>query len=148
MTKVVQPGRGWSRVRAPTPILTRSTVSKSTMLIVTSRSPSSFEWAVELRLRKIRAGLVQDIIGLAKLTRLAFQRLDLFALFTRRSGPRTTITFAMAHPIAQCLARASNVRRNQIDRGLLRDVFALVLQNPSEPRGLAPRDYTAVFSAS
>jgi hypothetical protein len=34
------------------------------------------------------------LVGLAKLTHLAFQQLDPFALFTRRSGARTTIAFA------------------------------------------------------
>jgi len=46
-------------------------------------SPGS---AVELCLRKIGAGLAQDLVGLLQFTHLALERLDLFALF--RGGSR------------------------------------------------------------
>ena len=54
------------------------------------------EPAVELRLGKIRAGLAQDLVGLAKLPVLALQRLHPLALVGRRASSTALVALGLA----------------------------------------------------
>jgi hypothetical protein len=49
--------------------------------------------AVELRLGEIRAGQLQDLVGLAQLADLALQFLDALLLGRRRAGPLADCVF-------------------------------------------------------
>src|SRR5690242_20097388 len=90
--------------------------------------------AVELRHRKIGAGLPQDLVGLAQLAVLSFQRLDALALVRGRPGPQTLVALGLSDPLAQRLARAANLGCNRLDRGPLRAVLArMVPDHPDRP---------------
>jgi hypothetical protein len=59
--------------------------------------------AVELRLGEIRAGQLQDLVGLAQLADLALQFLDALLLGRRRAWPYAAVALALAHSLAQRL---------------------------------------------
>ena len=60
--------------------------------------------AVELRQRKIRACLAQDLVSLAQLAVLPLQRPDALALVRSRPSPLTAVTLGLTNPVAQGLA--------------------------------------------
>jgi len=60
--------------------------------------------AVELRLGEIRAGQLQDLVGLAQFANLAFQILDALLLGRGRTWPRTAVALALAYPAPQRLS--------------------------------------------
>ena len=74
---------------------------------------------VELRLGLIRAGLAQDLVGLAQLPHLPLERLDLVLLRAGRPGPKTLVALGVAHPMVRCLARSADLGRNRQDRLIL-----------------------------
>src|SRR5437868_10673494 len=85
--------------------------------------------AVELRQGKIRRCLAQDLVRLAQLAVLAFERLDALALVRCRPRPDALVTLSLPHPVAQCLARAADLLGNRVDCRPLRGVLALVIQD-------------------
>jgi len=70
---------------------------------------SSLGSAVELRLRKIGAGLAQDLVGLAQFTHLALERLDLFALFRSGPGLEAQIALGLANPAEMRLVSSADL---------------------------------------
>ena len=74
------------------------------------RETRSFaERAVELRRSEICAGLLQDLIGGAKLPHLAFQFLDPVLLRARQTAALTGITFGLLAPDAQAVGNWFNL---------------------------------------
>ena len=55
--------------------------------------------AVELRLGEIRAGQLQDLVGLAQFAHLALEFLDALLIGGGRTGPRAAVALASAHPL-------------------------------------------------
>ena len=93
---------------------------------------SGGEWlpsAVELRLGKIRAGLAQDLVGLAQLAVLPLQRLDALALVSGRAGPPALVALGLPDPVRQGLRCAADLGRNRGDRRPLGRVLRAVLQH-------------------
>src|SRR6187549_4117016 len=72
--------------------------------------------AVELRLGEIRAGQLQDLVGLAQLANLALEFLDALLLGCRRTRPCTAVALALANPPSQRLGRAADLRSDRLDR--------------------------------
>src|SRR5690625_110165 len=89
-------------------------------------SPGS---AVELRLRKIGAGLAQDLVGLAQLTHLALERLDLFALLGGGSGRHGQMPVGMANPVEKRLVGAADRLGSRTDRSPLGAALVLLIQH-------------------
>src|SRR5690625_6807850 len=89
-------------------------------------SPGS---AVELRLRNIGAGLAQDLVGLAQLTHLALERLDLFAFFRGGTGLPAQIPLGLANPVEKRLVGAADLLGNRTDRSPLGAVLVLLIQH-------------------
>src|SRR3954454_12159128 len=85
--------------------------------------------AVEVRHRKIRGRLAQDLVGLAQLAVLALQRSDAFLLGRGRAGAPALIALGLANPAAQGLRRAADLGGNRADRSRLRGVLALVVEH-------------------
>src|SRR5262249_60574574 len=96
------------------------------------RSGSWLPSAVELRLGKIRAGLAQNLVGLAQLADLALERLDPLAIISGRAGPFALVALGLSHPTGQRLRRAADLGRDRYDRRPLRCVLRAVL-NPHPP---------------
>src|SRR5690625_2738942 len=89
-------------------------------------SPGS---AVELRLRKIGAGLAQDFVGLPQLTHLALERLDLFAFFRGRPGLQAQVALGLANPVEKRLVSTADLLGNRADRSPLGAVLMLLIQH-------------------
>src|SRR5690625_159432 len=85
--------------------------------------------AVELRLRKIGAGLAQDLVGLAQLTHLALERLDLFALFRGGSRLQAQIALGLSNPVEKRLVSTADLLGNRTDRSPLGAVLMLLIQH-------------------
>src|SRR5690625_7201511 len=92
-------------------------------------SPGS---AVELRLRKIGAGLAQDLVGLAQLTHLALERLDLFAFFRGGTGLQAQIPLGLADPVEKRLVGAADLLGHRTDRSPLGAGVRLLRQHPPD----------------
>ncbi len=60
--------------------------------------------------RKICAGLVQDLIGLAQFPVLAFRRLPLPGHLAGDTGPLAAVRLGLVDPIVQGLGRAADLR--------------------------------------
>ena len=73
--------------------------------------PSCLRPAVELRLRKIRGCLAQDLVGLLELAVLAFKRLQAFAFVGGETGALASVTFGLADPVGERLRRAADLGR-------------------------------------
>src|SRR5690606_42117831 len=100
------------------------------------RTPSRLEPAVELRLGKIRGRLAQDLVGLAQLTHLTFQRLDPPALAAGLAFTFASTPLGLAYPTAQCFGGTTDLGRNRANRCPFRLVVALMFQYQSN-RSLA-----------
>src|ERR1700712_5498175 len=88
--------------------------------------------AVELRHRKIRRRLAQNLIGLAEFAHLALQGLDALTIIAGWTNPQPLVALRLTHPAAQRLPCAANLRRNRADRCPLRGVIRLMLQYHSD----------------
>ena len=83
---------------------------------VMPRHMSAILEPVELRLGEISVGQHQDLVGLAQFAHLALKLLDALLLGRRRSGANAAVALALAHPLAQRLARAADLGRDRLDR--------------------------------
>src|SRR5690606_10502572 len=100
------------------------------------RTPSWLEAAVELRLGKIRGRLAQDLVGLAQLTHLTFQRLDPLAFAAGMAFTLASIALGLAYPTAQCFGGTTDLGRTRANRCRVRLVVAVIRQYRSN-RSLA-----------
>src|SRR5205085_11802500 len=90
---------------------------------------SLLELAVELRLGEIRAGQLQDLVGLAQFANLALEFLDALLLGSGRAWPGAAVALALAHPLAQRLGRAADLAGDRLDRRPLRRVLVLGIED-------------------
>src|SRR3954463_16122595 len=93
------------------------------------------EAAVELRHRKIRGRLAQDLVGLAQFAHFTLQRSDALLLRRGRTGAPALIALSLANPAAQRFRRAADLGGNRADRGRLRGVLALVVEHHPDRAG-------------
>jgi hypothetical protein len=76
---------------------------------------------------EIRAGLAQDLVGLAQLAVLALQRFEALTLIGRDAGFAAGISLGLVHPTAQRLGRTADLGRDRHDRCPLRGVLRSML---------------------
>jgi len=82
---------------------------------------------VELRLGEKRSRLPQNLVGALEVTILALKVLQPLPFFSAQSGALAGIALGLAHPPPQTLRRAAQLRRQRLDRCLLRRILATVL---------------------
>src|SRR3978361_2151634 len=80
---------------------------------------------------QIRRRLSQDLIGLAQVAPLSFQGLDPLTVIAGWTSPQPLVALRLAHPAAQRLPCAANLRRNRADRRPLGGVIRHMLQHHS-----------------
>ena len=73
--------------------------------------------------------LAQNLVGALQLTILALQLLEPIPLRAGQSRASALVTLCLAHPFAQRLPRAANLRRNRADRRPLRVVLPLMFKH-------------------
>jgi hypothetical protein len=81
------------------------------------------EWAVELRLSKIRRRLLQYLVRLPQFTVLALKLFDPQFLRSRLTRSLATITLDLSHPNAKAVRRTAQFARDRRQRRS----FALIL---------------------
>ena len=84
---------------------------------------------------KIRARLAQDLVGLPKLTVLAFQSLQLCRHIRGNTGAHTAVALGPLHPLMQRLRCAADLGGDRRDRSPARGMLAFVIQNHSHRAG-------------
>ena len=90
--------------------------------------------AVELRLGKIGAGFAQNLVRLAQLANLAFERPDPLTIVAGHARPGSAVSFSLTDPPPQRLGRAAELRRDRTHRRPLRAMLAPMLENqPDSP---------------
>src|SRR6202007_570994 len=87
------------------------------------------EPAVELRLRKISRRLAQDLVGLAKLTVLSFQCLQLRGHIRRHAWRTATVAIRLLHPFQPRMGEAANLPRDRSNRRTARRMLAFMIQH-------------------
>jgi hypothetical protein len=91
---------------------------------------------VELRRGEKRAGLAQDFIGALQFSIFALQRMQSLTLVGLQAGPLPRVALRPSHPQPQRLRRTPDLVGNRPDRGPLRLMRALLLQQ--QPYGSLP----------
>ena len=84
---------------------------------------------------KISASLAQDLVGLAKLTVLPLQGLELGGHIRGQAKLAPAVSLGLADPLMQCLRRAADLARNRHQRRPTRRMFMLVIQNHPHSAG-------------
>src|SRR5690606_14685188 len=85
--------------------------------------------AVELRHRKIRRRLAENLVRLAQFAILPFKGLHLLGHLGRDAGALAAVDFGLLDPVVQRLRGAADLRRNRHDRLPARRVLTLVVEN-------------------
>jgi hypothetical protein len=104
--------------------------------------------AVELRLGEIRAGQLQDLVGLAQFAHLALEILDALLLDRRGARPHAAVALALAHPLAQRLARAADLGRRSTRSPPTATGTGPWRRRPCARRARSPREKTSGTSSS